>query len=228
MMTKTKIITKIVINTIIFIASIVLYKLNLTTFINNKSFILVLLLAAFALLTLFFVSKNNNKINTVIDFISYIATVVATLFIITTFFLMPAQVNGESMEPTYYHGNRVFIARFNVKLNNDDIIVYNQDDKYVIKRLVASKDDKIKLEEYSINLYRILINGEVYYNEYGEYYLLDRGNQLYHDIGLDEYTLKENEIIYLGDNATNSSDSRRFGISSKENVLGKVIGGIFG
>lgn len=232
-MNLRKLITKITIIAISLIATSLILIYNLTNIVNTTNVIIIYLLLVVSFSLLFFSKKRIKLVDEILDFITFVINTIAVLLIIITFVIMPARVDGESMLPTYKNNDRVFVNMFNVKIEKDDIVVYKLDDTLIIKRVVATEDDIIsvkKLEDE--NKYYLLINNERYLNDYDQYYLLEphNGFQLFNQIieNSNELKLKEGELILLGDNALNSSDSRRSGVSTIDDIVGKVMGGLFG
>ena len=206
---------------------------NYTNFVNKNNVLLIYGLLISSFITLFFIKDKAKLRNEIIDFITFIFNTFVFLLTITTFLIMPARVDGESMLPTYEHGDRVFVNMFNIKVEKDDVVVYKLDNTLIIKRVVAGKDDIISIERVEDgDGYYLKINDEIYLNEYNQHYLLKPQNdfKLYQQIvdNNNQLILEEGEFILLGDNALNSSDSRRSGISTIDNIVGKVMGGLFG
>ena len=113
------------------------------------------------------------------------------------------------MLPTLKNGNIVFIKKYNLCLQHNDIIVIRKDNKTIIKRLVGLPSDNIKIDNY------LYINGKKSDNLYTEY----SGS------AHNEFELKSNEYFVLGDNRQNSIDSRfdEVGIIYADEIIGKVI-----
>lgn len=198
-------------------------SLKLVYFVNSNKLvsIFVLLILGFITVSLMFVLKD--KLKELLDLISFAIGTIILGLIITTFFILPSKIEGLSMEPTYHDKNRVFIYMYNVNYKNNDIVVYNLDE-LIIKRLVATEGDKIQLK-YEDERYYLYINDLKYSFNNIDYYLLSPYTSvLLNTIGVNEYYLEKDEILLLGDNSTQSKDSRDTGILTTKRLVGKVLG----
>lgn len=123
------------------------------------------------------------------------------------------------MEPNFYDHEYLIIDEVSYRFNEPkrgDIVVfkYPKDPKqYFIKRVIGLPGEKIKIEDN-----RIFVNGtkidETYLPETIETVLPLRG---YGDI-----TLASDEYFLLGDNRTQSLDSRIFGPVKREFLIGRT------
>ena len=124
------------------------------------------------------------------------------------FFIVPSS----SMEPTLHPEDRVIVVRD--KIRRGDIIVFkdptsSSSSSFLIKRVVAVPEDKIKIENG-----KLYLNGkskkEPYITEKMVYYLKSR-------------TISEKHIFVLGDNRNNSADSSVWGELPVKNIIGKTV-----
>ena len=113
------------------------------------------------------------------------------------------------MSPTLKNKQIVFIKKYNLDFNYNDIVVIKKNNKIIIKRLVGLPNDGILIDEY------LYVNGK----RFDEIITEDKGNIT------DEILLSDNEYFVLGDNRDQSIDSRfdEVGIIKKENIIGKVL-----
>ncbi|MBQ1371689.1 MAG: signal peptidase I [Oscillospiraceae bacterium] len=115
------------------------------------------------------------------------------------------RVDGTSMEPSLMDGRWLLTTTHTSNLQKNDIIVFQHEDKQYIKRIVAVEGDTVALRDG-----KLFIN-QIAYNSYA-------------CTGEDtSYTLSADEIFVLGDNASNSIDSRSFGPVKLDQVLFKRI-----
>lgn len=129
-------------------------------------------------------------------------------------------VDGSSMEQTLSHGDKLFMRRVDEKNKadyGDVIIVYvgdyqecqDVDDGYLIKRLIAKENDRVKCENGQIYIwYANGTNWERLEEDYA-YYGKGDAYEMYYDFS--EYTVGAGEVFFLGDNrssAGSSTDSR--------------------
>lgn len=145
------------------------------------------------------------------ELIPYIIIVIVVA-LIREFLVTPALVVGDSMVNTL-HNNDVLILdkivyRFN-EIKRFDIVVVRQKGKdAIIKRVIALPGETV---EYKDN--KLYINGKEMEDPYNdgktEDYLLDE-------------VIGENEYFVVGDNRSNSADSRMIGLIDKSDIKGRI------
>ncbi len=141
------------------------------------------------------------------------ALVIAVL--VRGFIIEPFLVNGPSMEPNLWTGERLFVSKLSYRFGKPqrgDIVMFkyplNQNKDYV-KRVIAVGGDTIEMR-----LGRVYING----HEVPEPFVRFPG--LY---DMAAQVVPEGTIFVMGDNRTNSEDSREFGPVKLELVRGKAV-----
>lgn len=138
----------------------------------------------------------------------------AALAVVLFFLFWPVAIEGSSMENTFSSGDRVVISRamaYAGMVKDNDIIIcrLEGEDKPVIKRVIASNGDRLVISENKVTLNGI---------ELDEPYIktdITSGNI--------DITLGSDEYFVLGDNRELSYDSRRAGVITKDDIIGKVI-----
>lgn len=166
------------------------------------------------------------KKSIVTELIETVLSSVVVIFIIYTTIAIPEQVQGASMEPSFYSGERILVEKVTKHLKDfetGEIVVLhppNNDNVDFIKRIIAVPGDIVKI-----------YNCHVYINRNGNKYKLEEP-YLDEDIctaaggRLSEgrsYKLDNNEYLVLGDNRNRSADSRSFGFITKERIVGRVV-----
>lgn len=121
---------------------------------------------------------KRTKKDTIVNIALIVSIVVLLLtFILRMFVISTIKVDGDSMLPTFYTGNTIFINK-TVKPERGDVVVFykrnidskfkalfaskksrSRDGKYalLVKRVVALGGDKIWVEEVDYNLYKVFI-----------------------------------------------------------------------
>lgn len=156
-----------------------------------------------------------------IDIIQTLLLAAAVFLIIYVFLFRPFQVNGSSMYPNFYDREYVLTNIITLHFEDSalgDVIVFKsptEPEKDFIKRIIGTPGDTILIK-----------NGSVYIN--GKQ--LDESAYLKPSVRTNPGSfLKENqelktpndEYFVLGDNRSNSSDSREWGFVPKTSIIGK-------
>ena len=123
-------------------------------------------------------------------------------------------VQGLSMEPTLYAGQRLLISRFRSHrpCKRGDIVVIKDLDGTnldYIKRIIGLPGEHVLIRNSEI-----LIDG----SRLKEAYLKD--DEFLKSDSVSEWALMEGEYVVFGDNRNHSNDSRKFGPVLDRNILG--------
>lgn len=157
----------------------------------------------------------------------WVETVVFAIILVSVVFTFAARiitVDGGSMEPTYYDGDRVLVSGFAGDIGRGDIviIVHALQDP-IIKRVVATEGQTVDFDPAAgeLTVDGAPVNGEVFGLQNGITYLPDLPGQVLEF----PQTVPENCVFVLGDNRGNSTDSRfaSVGMVDHRNILGKVV-----
>ncbi|MDO4996868.1 MAG: signal peptidase I [Bacilli bacterium] len=138
----------------------------------------------------------------------YIVLVIIVL-LIKIFVVSPIRVNGASMNNTLYDKDIMILDEISYRFNDIkrfDIVVVETPDEYLIKRVVGLPGETIKYED---NI--LYINGKEV-----------KENFTHKETKDFEAKVPEGKYFVLGDNRTNSSDSRIIGAVSKKQIKGKT------
>ena len=140
---------------------------------------------------------------------SYIV-IILVVILIRTFIITPVSVDGDSMFPSLRDNEILLLKKYDKKIERFDIIVFNYGDSKLIKRVIGLPGETV---EYKDN--ELYINGEkmkdvVYFTETNDFSLEFLGVE----------TIPEDMYFVLGDNRTNSSDSRTIGLISIKDIEG--------
>ena len=122
--------------------------------------------------------------------------------VLVYFFGMTTNVVGNSMEPTVYNGQTIYIDRFAYMLatpQKGDVVVFlpngNKNTHYYVKRVIATPGDKVVIEDGIC-----YVNGEE--SEFVTIKIMDAGTVE------NEVTLGSGEYFCLGDDPNSGEDSR--------------------
>ena len=155
----------------------------------------------------------NNKNKKGFDLFLILILAVALLFITISASYFVVIVDGDSMNSTLVDGDVVLVTKTS-KVNRGDVIVFDTDHGKLIKRVIAVEGDEIYADK----------DGYVYLKKSGEedFKMLEESYLQCKTFNLNLTVVEEGEIFVLGDNRTDSSDSRYFGAIEIECVNGKV------
>ena len=146
-----------------------------------------------------------------------IVLIIGLLF--RVFIFQPYMVEGSSMENNFHDREVLLVDKISFKLREPrrgNVIIFkapqNPNEDY-IKRIIG-----LPGEEVSINDNEVLINNKVLKESYlsSNMFTYSPNQSTY------QTTLKNNEYFVMGDNRTNSSDSREWGPVPKGNIIGKA------
>lgn len=124
-----------------------------------------------------------------------------------------SEVSGDSMYPNYKNGDVVVVSLSKKEINRFDVVVFNDEEtnKFLIKRVIGLPGEKVQIiDDY------ILVN-DVLIDDYVHVTMGTAG------LAKDEIELGENEYFVLGDNRTNSKDSRMLGAINVDDMIGKAV-----
>lgn len=201
------------------------------------SLAIIYLIASLLMSTVF---KNKIK-NTIIllyykifDLLSYMIIILLSLSFIIMFILTPTTVIGNSMSKTLLENDKVLVWHLAYKPDNNDIVVVHVDNSYgvneslYVKRVVATSGDLVEFKDNGMYVNNKLID-DTNINES----VFKRCISFYEDIKNNDindvlsYTIPKGYCIVLGDNRSNSLDSKSFGMVKNSDVLGKAIFRVF-
>lgn len=169
--------------------------------------------------------RNEKDFNSsVLEWVETVVFAIMFVAVVFTFAARVITVDGSSMNPTYYHGDRVLVSGFAGEIRQGDVvIIVHALQEPIIKRVVATEGQTVDFDEDAGELLvdGVPLKGEVFGIENGITYIPDAPGRV-----LDfPQTVGENCVFVLGDNRGNSTDSRflSVGMVDHRNILGKVV-----
>ncbi len=162
----------------------------------------------------------------IIEIVETLIVSYLVLMVVFKLIAFPEQVVGASMQPTLHTGDRILVQRLTKHFRSftrGEIVVLEPpglNGTHYVKRLVGMPGDIIKISDCLVT---ISSKGLKY--ELNEYYLektecTSGGTAISEGRAL---RIKEDEYMVLGDNRSNSADSRSFGLISKDRIQGTVV-----
>ena len=128
--------------------------------------------------------------------------------------LVTIEVEGTSMYSTLDDNEILLLKKYDKNYKRFDVIVFDYNGERLIKRVIGLPSEKVK---YKSN--KLYINGK----KVKEDFL--KNNQKTYDFDIKDLgyeTIPKNCYFVLGDNRTNSTDSRVLGPICKEQISGKT------
>lgn len=162
-----------------------------------------------------FLKSNENFTGEVLDFLKDLTIIVVIVLVIRTFFVMPFQINGQSMYESYYDKEFIIVDRFSYFMKKPiawDVIVFkphvNEKKEYFLKRIIGVEGDTVRIEDGLVSVKRA---GEEEFVLLDEQYLSksNSGSTFVRiaDKAI-EYTVPAGSYFVMWDNRNHSTDSR--------------------
>jgi signal peptidase I len=174
--------------------------------------------------------KNFDTIKSMKSFLSFfweIFKIVAIALVIVIpiryFLFQPFLVSGQSMEPSFYTGDYLIVDEISYRLSSPqrgEVIVFrypNNPSQRFIKRIIGLPGETIEFKESQIIIRPR--NGKPWVLDESDY--LPASTKTFSKTP--SFTLSDGEYFVLGDNRSESSDSRRWGPLPKENIIGRTF-----
>ncbi len=149
------------------------------------------------------------------EVIEVLAVALISFFLIRTLVVLPFIVDGPSMEPTFYSRQYVLVDEITYKLREPErgeIIVFKNprnESEFYIKRIIGLPGEQVAVTNDSVE-----INGE----KLNESYINVKNG----GAGQKNFTLQSGKYFVMGDNRTQSSDSRSWGLLDEKGIIGIV------
>ncbi len=159
----------------------------------------------------------------VLEWTETIVMAIVLVAVMFTFIIRIITVDGGSMNPTYYDGDRVLVSGYAGEIERGDVvIIVNALKEPIIKRVIATEGQTV---DFDLSIGEVTVDGVPVP---GEKFGIENGITILPDYGeLLEFpqTVPENCVFVLGDNRRNSTDSRfaEVGMVDHRNILGKVV-----
>lgn len=142
------------------------------------------------------------------------------------FVFQPTYVSGPSMEPTLETGHILIVEkitqRFGTLKQGDIVSLYvpeqlDEGKKNIIKRIVALEGDRVEIKDGTVYVNKKRLDDSFLTEKYTPAY-----TQEYSDL-----VVPKGCVFVLGDNRTNSKDSRMMGPIPVDRVMGKTFVRLF-
>jgi signal peptidase I len=178
--------------------------------------------------------KKGQGVRDVLSIVGVLASALILAFCLITFVFQSYQVDGPSMQTTLENRDHLIVWKVPKTISNltgkpyipnrGDVIVFNEpsagggESKQLIKRVLAQPGERITVKNDVVTVYN---------EEHPEGFNPDRtlpyGSVITNTPGNVDVTLRESEVFVVGDNRTNSLDSRVFGPIDADQIVGKLV-----
>ncbi|MEK4510286.1 signal peptidase I [Paenibacillus sp. FSL K6-2524] len=168
--------------------------------------------------------------NEAIEWLKAIVIAVALVLLIRWIFFAPFIVDGPSMQPNFHTGERIIVNKilYDVRQpEHGEVIVFHvpSEGRDFIKRVIGVPGDTVKVEGDTIT-----VNGNVVDETYIKEAVDEKhnNNELYNTEAnfpneqFQDGKVPEGHVFVLGDNRSNSTDSRRIGFVPFEDIVGRA------
>ncbi|MGG4146130.1 signal peptidase I [Paenibacillus algorifonticola] len=175
-------------------------------------------------------NQKAKAMKETVEWIKALAIAVVLVVIIRSFLFAPFMVEGESMHPNFETGERLIVNKILYKFREPDrgeVVVFHvpEQGRDFIKRVIGLPGDTIKVQGDDVFINDVKLeepyiaeaikqaqaNGQLYNNE------SDFPNER-----ITEATVPEDTIFAMGDNRSNSQDSRALGYISNKELVGRA------
>lgn len=157
----------------------------------------------------------------VLEWVAVVVAALAVAAVVKTYLLQAFFIPSASMETTLVEDDRVLVNKLSYRLhdvNRGDVVVFERPDaagsdpeiKDLIKRVVGLPGEEVRIADG-----RVLVDGRPLDEPY-----LAAGTQTFGDTTV---TVPPGHLWVMGDNRSNSSDSRVFGAIPEDLVVGRAF-----
>ena len=165
----------------------------------------------------------------IFEWVKSIAIALVIAFLLRNYVLTLAKVDGESMEPSLQHADRLYVNKVMYTPKKGDVVIFepgSAQGKAYIKRVIATEGDTIFID---------FKTGEVFVNDVliDEPYIKEPthllGSYIRYLIDTDSYSkdkpikLEEGYFWAMGDNRNASKDSRELGPIPEHELVGHAL-----
>lgn len=162
---------------------------------------------------------RKKTLTNIYDFASVLVSAILAVGLIFTFLFKISAVDGDSMNNTLQHGDKLILSARDWDVEYGDIVVISQPnalEKVLIKRVIATEGQTISVD--AINS-RVIIDGKAIYEPYIAERMREQGDMHY------PLTVPEGCVFAMGDNRNHSTDSRykMVGIIDERYIVGEAV-----
>ena len=169
------------------------------------------------------IPRSRGVVRTLLSWVAYIAFIMVVVFLLQAFVVRPYTIPSGSMEDTIEVGDNVWsekVSYYFRDIEQGDIVTFEDPEttgRTLIKRVIAVGGQTIDLIDGSVYVDGELLDEPYTNGKATEPLETASGVEITYP-----YTVPEGYIWVMGDNRTNSADSRYFGPVSVSSVTGRA------
>lgn len=158
-----------------------------------------------------FTESNDKSKSWIKEFIVYLL-IVLVVILIRTFIVTPVRVDGNSMNDNLKNGEILLLKKYDKNFERFDVIVFKYKSEKLVKRIIGLPGEEVVYKDN-----KLYINGK-----YIEEKMISKTTYDFNlrEIGFE--IIPNGYYFVMGDNRTNSKDSRIIGLVSEEDILGST------
>jgi signal peptidase I len=175
--------------------------------------------------------KKGGAYKEIVEWIKALVIAVVLVFLIRQFLFSPFIVDGPSMKPNFETGERLIVNKILYTFREPkfgEVVVFDvpEQGRKFIKRVIGVPGDTIKIEGDDLYINDKKID-EPYIKEaieaaHAKGELYNGGGPNFPNAEVPEMTVPEGTIFALGDNRSDSTDSRVIGFVTDKEVVGRA------
>lgn len=151
------------------------------------------------------------------EYLPYVFIIIGVV-LLRTFIITPVIVDGESMFPTLKNNQILLLNKYKKEYKRKDIVVIkynnnNEKKEKLIKRVIGLPGEYVEYKSH-----KLYIDGKKVDDKFAN--ITDNFSLEYININMKK--IPKGYYLVLGDNRTNSIDSRMIGLIKKEDIKGTV------
>lgn len=167
--------------------------------------------------------KKKSRRSEIVSTFIYVLVALGIVLLVHQFLFAPVSVDGESMMPTLKNRDRIILNKFE-KVDRFDIVVFPGPDdpsRLYIKRVIGLPGDEIIMQDDTLYINGKSVNEpylDVFKSKLADNQLLTGDFTLMAKTGVSK--VPAGEYFVMGDNRSNSKDSRIFGFVHGDQIDG--------
>ena len=168
------------------------------------------------------------------ELLPYVGIIIVVL-LIRLFIIEPVRVDGDSMHPTLNNNDYLLLEKVDKNFKRFDIVVLHYNNDKLVKRIIGLPGDKVKYEKDKLYINGKEVKEDFLDKDYKKEIIAEKRKKGSGSYFTDDFNIEllgynvipDNYYFVVGDNRSNSTDSRFIGLIPKKDIEGKVIFNVF-